>query len=85
MYIYIYIYAYAYVYILYIYIVCIQRAAFPLGVLAPPGSTTRNAHPVRTSLEDRKVDIRLHDKGNSKLPWRKAGQPSHLVDVVNSD
>ena len=33
----------------------------------------------------RKVDIRLHGKGNSKLPWRKAGQPSHLVDVVDSD
>ena len=34
---------------------------------------------------DRKVDIRLHGKGNSKLSWRKAGQPSHLVDVVDSD
>jgi hypothetical protein len=33
----------------------------------------------------RKVDIRLHGKRNSKLPWRKAGQPSHLVDVVDSD
>ena len=33
----------------------------------------------------RRVDIRLHGKGNSKLPWRKAGQPSHLVDVVDSD
>jgi hypothetical protein len=33
----------------------------------------------------RKVDIRLHGKGNSKLPWRKAGQPSHSVDVVDSD
>ena len=31
------------------------------------------------------VDIRLHGKRNSKLPWRKAGQPSHLVDVVDSD
>ena len=28
---------------------------------------------------------RLHGKGNSKLTWRKAGQPSHLVDVVDSD
>ena len=34
---------------------------------------------------DRKVDIGLHRKGNSKLPWRKDGQPSHLVDVVDSD
>ena len=34
---------------------------------------------------DGKVDIRLHGKGNSKLPWRKAGQPRHLVDVVDSD
>ena len=33
----------------------------------------------------RKADIRLHGKGNSKLPWRKAGQPSHLVDVLDSD
>ena len=33
----------------------------------------------------RKVDIRLHGKGNSKLPWRKAGQPRHLVDAVGSD
>ena len=33
----------------------------------------------------RKVDIRLQDKGNSKLPWRKAGQPTHLVDVADSD
>ena len=31
------------------------------------------------------VDIRLHGKGNSKLPWRKAGQPRHLVDVEDSD
>ena len=35
--------------------------------------------------DDRKVDIRLRGEGNSKLPWRKAGQPSHLVDVVDSD
>ena len=34
---------------------------------------------------DRKEDIRLHGEGNSKLPWRKAGQPRHLVDVVDSD
>ena len=34
---------------------------------------------------NRKVDIRLHGKGDSKLWWRKAGQPSHLVDVVDSD
>ena len=27
----------------------------------------------------------LHEKGNSKLPWRTAGQPRHLVDVVDSD
>ena len=33
----------------------------------------------------RKVDIRLYGKGNSKLPWRKAGQRRHLVDVVDSD
>ena len=36
-------------------------------------------------LRDRKVDIRLHGKGNSKTPWRKAGQPRHLIDVVDSD
>jgi hypothetical protein len=34
---------------------------------------------------NRKVDIRLHGKGNSNLPWRKAGQPRHLVDVKDSD
>jgi len=33
----------------------------------------------------RRVDIRLHGKGNSKLAWSKAGQPRHLVDVVESD
>ena len=26
-----------------------------------------------------------HGRGTSKLPCRKAGQPSHLVDVVDSD
>ena len=30
-------------------------------------------------------DIRLHGKGDSKLPWSKAGQPSQLVDVVDLD
>ena len=35
--------------------------------------------------KDRKVNIRLNGKGNSKLPWRKACPPSHLVDVVDSD
>ena len=33
----------------------------------------------------RKADVRLHGKGNSELPWRKAGQQRHLVDVVDSD
>jgi hypothetical protein len=33
----------------------------------------------------RKVDIRLHGKANSKLPWRKADQPVHLVDVEDAD
>ena len=28
-------------------------------------------------LCSRGVDIRLHEKGNSELPWRKAGQPRH--------
>ena len=37
------------------------------------------------AMVNRKVDIRLHGKGNSKIPWRKAGQPGHLVDVVDSD
>ena len=32
-----------------------------------------------------KVDIRLPGKGNSKLPWRKAGPPNHLDDKVDSD
>jgi hypothetical protein len=32
-----------------------------------------------------RVDIRLHGKGNSKLPWRKADQPRHLVDMEDSD
>jgi len=34
---------------------------------------------------DRKVDIRLHGKGSSKLPWHKAGQARHLVAVEDSD
>jgi len=29
--------------------------------------------------------MRLHGKGKSKLSWREAGQPRHLVDVVDSD
>ena len=41
--------------------------------------------PLYVQEADRKVDIRLHGKGNSKLHWRKAGQPRHLVDVVDSD
>ena len=36
-------------------------------------------------LPSRKVDIKPHGKGNSKLSWRKAGQPRHLVNVVDSD
>jgi len=35
--------------------------------------------------ETRKVDVRLPGKGNSKLPWRKAGPPKHLDDKVDSD
>jgi hypothetical protein len=31
------------------------------------------------------VDIRLYGKGNSKIPWRKAGRPRPLVVVVDSD
>ena len=61
-----------------------------------PFSVRTSSHPLRLSLGlkallsissswHRKVDTRLHGKGNSKLPWRKAGQPSHLVDVVDSD
>ena len=41
--------------------------------------------PVCIRLDYRKEDIRLHGKGNSKLPWCKAGQPRDLVDVVDSD
>ena len=44
----------------------------------------RLAGAVRVDLS-RKVDIRLHGKRNSKLTWRKAGQPRHLVDVEDSD
>ena len=33
----------------------------------------------------RKVDVRLPGKGNSKLPWRKAGPPNHHDDKVDSD
>jgi len=32
-----------------------------------------------------KVNIRLHGKGDSKHPWRKAEQSRHPVDVVDSD
>jgi len=28
--------------------------------------------------DDRKVEIRLHGKGNSRLPWRKARHPSEV-------
>ena len=53
--------------------------------LFPPSSTPASLLPAPLVHTLRKVDIRLHGKGNSKLPWRKAGQPSHLVDVVDSD
>ena len=36
-------------------------------------------------MKSRKVDVRLPGKGNSKLPWRKAGPPNHLDDKVDSD
>ena len=49
-----------------------------LGLAAPV--VFRSVH-----QPNRKVDIRLDGKGNLKLPWRKAGQQSHLVDVVDSD
>ena len=32
-----------------------------------------------------KVDIRLPEKGEFKLPWRKAGPLYHLDDYVDSD
>ena len=52
-------------------------------VQTPEGyGQARTSHQVPTH---RKVNIRLHGKGNSKIPWRKAGQPSYLVDVVDSD
>ena len=38
---------------------------------------------VKLLVTNRKVDMRLHGEGNSKLPWRKAGHP-RLVDVVDS-
>ena len=38
----------------------------------------------RMAVDDRKKNMTLHEKGNSKLPWREAGQPCHLVDVVDS-
>ena len=34
---------------------------------------------------NRKVDIRIHQKGNTKLSCRQADQPRRLVDVVDSD
>ena len=49
------------------------------------GSRVTKEKKKKVSEEDRSVDVRLHGKGNSKLPWRKAGQPSHLVDVVDLD
>ena len=41
-----------------------------------------NAEP---QMRSRKVDIRLHGKGEFKLPWRKAGLLRHLDDVVDLD
>ena len=61
------------------------------------GSPSSSLYPLSLSLHmkfslslntfvcDRKVDVRLPGKGNLKLPWRKAGHPSHPVDVVDSD
>ena len=57
----------------------------PDRVLAHLGTTpcTGLHRQVDTRLHG--IDTRLHGKGNPKLPWRRAGQPSHLVDVVDSD
>ena len=58
-----------------------------VGIFLPRSFDIRSSTSSATSIpaEDRKVDMRLHGKGNSKLPWRKAGQPRHLVDVVDSE
>jgi hypothetical protein len=59
----------------------LDEAAFGvLGMLDPPGQVKK-----LLPSPQRKVEIRLYGKGNSKGPRRKAGQPSHLVDVVDSD
>ena len=41
--------------------------------------------PLQVVAVPRKVDVRLPGKGNSKLPWRKAGPPNHLDEKVDSD
>jgi len=59
----------------------LAEAAFGvLGMLDPPGQVKK-----LLPSPQRKAEVRLYGKGNSKLPRRKAGQPSHLVDVVDSD
>ena len=51
----------------------------------PEASAGSPSHEREGEWVNRKVDIGLNGIGNLKLPWRKAGQPRHLVDVVDSD
>jgi len=48
------------------------------GDVASPASVVVSASDEIVGACYRKVDIRLHGKGNTKLPWRKAGHPRHL-------
>ena len=66
----------------------LRSSASSEGISAHPHHHTRpSGQFIRRNVNSsaRKVDRRLHGKGDLKLPWRKAGQPSHLVDVVDSD
>jgi hypothetical protein len=58
----------------------VTLASLPHTLLIPNHSPFTNLY-----SSNREVDVRLHGKEISKIPWRKAGQARHLVDVQDSD
>ena len=68
-----------------VYGVCSRVLDLGIEVWVCSPFRSASAKPSFVAPADGKVDMRLHGTEDSKLPWRKAGQPKHLVDVVDSD
>ena len=61
--------------------------AFSSSLLLPSLklSDTKDYEPQLRTYGQAWAGARPHGKGDSKLPWLKASQPSRLVDVADSD